>query len=232
MDGLYRHRPVHGILFAEDLDDPAPPAPAMMLEAPPPEPVFTQGDIDAARQEGHDAGWAAATAAAREAEAGRVVTALESIAAALRSAQETAAGFADTLAMMIARDMFGTLRTVLPRLCDRYGEADVISLARRILPTLTYEPEIRVRVHPDLAAAIGEEIDRLDPELIPRITLIPTPQMGRGDLRVIWKDAQMVRNTRELCEEIETALAPVLLWEPPPATEDDAPMTAGEPSHV
>jgi flagellar assembly protein FliH len=232
MDGLHRHRPMHGILFAEDLDDPAPPAVAIAHEAPPPEPVFTQDDLDAARREGHEAGWAAATEAARASEADRVAAALEAIASAMRTAQETATAFADTLAMTMARDLFNTVRTILPRLCDRHGEADVVHLARRILPTMTYEPAIRVRVHPDLATAIEAEIAALDPEIIPRVTLIPTPQMRRGDLRVIWKDAQFVRDTRAICEEIETALAPLTLWEPPPACTDDAPTTAGEPSDV
>ncbi|MBN9563701.1 MAG: hypothetical protein J0H14_23710 [Alphaproteobacteria bacterium] len=197
------------MLFAEEFDL----APGVtIIEAPVAEPeiiapVFTAADVEAAR----DTGWAEGRETGlTEAEAASAAIAREAIAAIgaqLGNAAEVAARLAEQAAEEIARLLLDTVMTLLPALCARHGEAEVRAVIRAVLPPLTREPSITVRISPLIATAAEEEIARLDPELVQRVRLIPTETMAAGDIRVAWNDGMAVRDTRSVYDEVVAVLS-------------------------
>ncbi len=196
------------MLFAEEFD----PLPGVtIIEAPAePEiiaPVFTVEDVEAAR----DAGWSdGREAGLAEAEAASAVIgreALAAIAAQLGAASQVAAALAEQAAEEIARLLLDTLATLLPALCARHGEAEVRAVIGAVLPPLTQEPSITVRISPLIAASVEQEIARLDPDLAERVRLVPTEAMAAGDIRVAWRDGTAVRDTRAAWEQVAAVLS-------------------------
>lgn len=130
--------PLSGVLFVEDFD--APDEGAIVVEAMPEAnapmgvPTFTAEDIDAARREGYEAGLREARAATAAARAGDRVAALERIGAGLAEAEAAAAAAAETAAEGVATLMLRMLSRMLPALAAGYGEQEVRSLVRSLLP--------------------------------------------------------------------------------------------------
>lgn len=213
------------VLFAEEFDL----GPGItIIEAPAePEviaPVFTAADVEAAR----DAGWSEGRdAGLTEAEAAGAAIAREAIAAIgaqLGNAAEVAARIAEQAAEEIARLLLDALMTLLPALCARHAETEVREVIRAVLPPLTREPSITVRINPLIATAAEDEIGRLDPELAERVRLVPTETMAAGDIRVAWNDGMAVRDTRAAWDEVAAVLSGLgLLVGGTPATSEKAP---------
>ena len=226
------------MLFAEEFDL----APGVtIIEAPAePEiiaPVFTAANVEAARDAGWSEGREAGHVEAEAAGATLARAALAAIAAELGNATQAAAALAEQAAEEIARLLLDTLMTMLPALCARHGESEVREVIRAVLPPLTREPSITVRVSPQIAAAVRDEIAGLDPELAERVKLVPTEAMTAGDLRVAWHDGTAVRDTRAVWAEVAAVLSGLglLIGDAPPTpstppVNDDAPMDEAKES--
>jgi flagellar biosynthesis/type III secretory pathway protein FliH len=207
-------------LFDEDFD--LPPAPEPVPEPEIIEPVFTAGELEAARadawREGHEtalaASEAAGTAAAREA--------LAAIAARLDTAREAASAIAEEAADAIARLVMNGFAAAFPALAARQGETELRAVIHAILPTLHQEPRITVRLAPHLAPLVAREIAALDADLVPRVRIVPTDAMPPGDLRITWRNGSAARDTAALWSRIETILAPAGLLATGPAAKEVA----------
>lgn len=213
MDAMTRS---FGVLFAEDFDEPEtfePPEPEVIApapEAPPPEEaVFTEAELDAAREAGRAEGRAAGREEARAAQAADGRDALRRLAAAMDEARLEAARVAEEAAEGMARLMLGMLAAALPALCARHGEAEIRAMSRRLLPALESEPRVTIRVNPRHLDAMRGELAGLDPEQAGRTRLLPTDAMPPGDLRIAWDYGQAVRDARALAASMEEALAPL-----------------------
>ncbi len=196
------------VLFAEDFDNLEG---VMVIEAPP-EPeviasVFTAADIEIIRERAYADGRAAARAAAEAAHTEAVRTALADISAALHAVAGRQAALVEREAEEVARLLLDMLMTLLPALCVRHGEAEVRAVARAVLPALLREPAVTVRINPALAAAIRDEIARLDPDLVARIRLVPVDALVPGDIRVSWADGNAVRDTGAVWQHVAGALS-------------------------
>jgi len=205
-----RRRPA--ILFAEDFD--ARPGVTVLDDPEPPLPVFTAAEVAAARAdayaEGHRNGLA--QAAADRAEVTRQMLAM--IADRLDGAGAEAARVAEDSADAVARLLLGTLATMLPALCSRHGAGEVVALTRAVLPALTREPRVILRVSPHVARVVEQELDRLDPELRARVSLSPTDAVAPGDVRIAWQDGAAIRDAATLWRKVTEALAPLDLAPP------------------
>ncbi|HLY88550.1 MAG TPA: hypothetical protein VKQ27_06155 [Acetobacteraceae bacterium] len=208
MDGFARVSDGN-LLFAEDFDlADAVPEP-QVIEPEVIEPTYTFGEVSEAREaawrDGHSAGL-------REAAADSVAAVHETatvIATQLAEERELAAARAEESAASIARLLIDSLDATFPALCARYGEAEVRSLVRVIVPALTQEPCITVRSHPRTAEAVAEEIARLDPELSTRVQTVACDAMAPGDVRVIWRNGVATRDATALWEQVVAVLAPI-----------------------
>ncbi len=192
-----------GSLFAEDFDLPeTAPAPKVI------EPVFSAGELAAAResawQEGREAGLSEAAAA----DAASTKEVMAQIAAQLRAESEAALIQAERQAESIARLLLGSLAATFPALSARHGDAEARAIVHSVLPALAQEPLITIRVHPDTAAVISREIGQLDPELRARIETVTAEAMQPGDVRITWRNGSAVRNVDALWQQVAEVLAP------------------------
>jgi hypothetical protein len=207
-----RQHALLGALFAEDFDapkNPPKPQPEPLPEPEIVEPVFTAGDLDAARAEGRQAGLAESAnslAAAR-------VKLLTDVTAGLQAGRETCQQLAEAAADTIARTMLSALVTCLPALCARHGETELRALARTLLPSLTEEKRIALRVNPLMVPGLSAEIATLDPAIAEAITLVGVEQMLPGDIKVTWQDGAAIRDTNQVRAAVEDALAALGLLE-------------------
>jgi flagellar biosynthesis/type III secretory pathway protein FliH len=220
--------PTRGALFAEDFDLPrhrdAMPAPEVI------NPTYTAAELAEARAEAWAGGHAAGTAEANTAIAAATSLLLDAIAAALRDANAAASAVAERSAEAIARLLLDSLAKLFPVLCQHHGEAELCALIRTILPALAQEPALIVRMNPAHTPALMRELDRLDPDLVERVRLVPVEAIPAGDVRVSWRDGTALRDTAALWQQVRAVLEPAGLLSsdktPAPdsaASPDDAP---------
>lgn len=147
-------------VFDADFDAPRH---ARVEPAPEPEvivPSYSAAELEEARRasfrEGQDAG---RTAATQEADAqGRA--ALASLARALPSAMEDARRVQDAAAEGAARLVLGALIALHPALSGTLAEADILAMARALLPALADEPRLTVYLSPAIAEALRDRLEQ------------------------------------------------------------------------
>jgi flagellar biosynthesis/type III secretory pathway protein FliH len=202
MDG-FAHFPRVGALFTEDFD--------LVGAAPEPEviePVFTAAELAAAREaawrDGHDAGLQEAGAA----DVAVTRQAMADVATQFAAERDTAAKRDEEAAEAIARLLLDSLAATFPTLCARYGDQEVRAIARIVLPALTHEAAITVRAHPRTAAALAQEIARLEPELAEHVQTIECEAMAPGDVRIAWRNGMAMREAASLWQQVASVLVP------------------------
>lgn len=205
---LHERRHVIGVLYAEDFDaedilDPVAPEPEVI------EPVFVAAELDTARAEGHAAG---RMEAERSLVASRLQM-LERIAGAMADATNAAASAAEATATGLARTILSALTACLPALCERHGAAELQALMRAVLPSLTDQPRITVRVHPQMASTMAAEIAALDTDIAERVVLLPSDAIPPGDARVTWEDGAALRDAGRARAAVQESLAALGLLE-------------------
>lgn len=197
------------VLFAEDFDVPEVVPELEVIEPGEVEPRFSIAELTEVRgtawREGHAAG---VQAAAADSVAAVHETAV-AIATQLAAEREAAAARAEESATAIARLLLDSLNTTFPSLCARYGEPEVQSVIRIVLPALTQEPTIIVRCNPRTSHAVAEEVARLDPDLSAHVQMIACEEMAPGDVRVTWRNGAATRDVAALWEQVLQVLAPV-----------------------
>ena len=198
--------PLAGVLYAEDFDEEALPPGSAPEPAPEPEviePVFTAAELASARAEARASGQADAE---RGVAASRLQV-LRLIADNMGDAREAARALATDAAEAAARCMLTALTACLPALCTRHGADELRAFVRIVLPVLTEEPRITVRVHPHMVAVLEDEFGSMDFELVERITLHPSEAIAPGDARVSWSDGSANRQGARARAAVEEALA-------------------------
>jgi flagellar biosynthesis/type III secretory pathway protein FliH len=195
--------PSFGKLFAEDFDRPE--------TAPEPEaiePVYSAGDLAAAReaawQDGREAGLKAAAAS----DAAATHRATQALVEQFAAECDAAASRAEQSAETIARLLLDSLAATFPALCARYGDAEVRSIVRSVLPALSQEPTVTVRAHPRTARAVRQEIARLDPDIAAHIETVECDAMLPGDVRIAWRNGSATRDAAALWQQVAEILAP------------------------
>ena len=196
-----------------------------MAEAEVINPTYTAAELAEARAEAWAGGHAAGTAEANKAIAATTQSLLDAIATALRDARTAAGAVAERSAEAIARLLLDSLAKLFPVLCTHHGEAELCALIGAILPALAQQPALTVRVNPAHTPALMRELDRLDPDLVERVRLVPVEAIPAGDVRVSWCDGTARRDTAALWQQVRAVLEPAGLLSP-----DNAPAPDNAPS--
>jgi hypothetical protein len=140
-----------GILYVEDFDAPPPRetrgAPDIIT------PGFTSEDVEAAREEGFQAGLATAQAEHHAVQTELHTAALTAIGEALAAARGEAATVAQHMADELATTVLALLAAALPASAATLAGVEIAALLACVLPPLKREPSLTVRVHP---AVCGE----------------------------------------------------------------------------
>ncbi len=205
-----------GILYAEDFDDPELPPAGELPPAPEPEPAppsFTLADLEAAQRIARTEAVQAARAEWERSALHDRTQSLAAIASAVTGTQQEARALADAVADGTARTMLSMLAGLLPDLCAQHGGAEVRALLRHLLPTLTQQPRIVVRIAPAVLDGVREDLALLDEELVAAIELTAAP-LAPGDTRVTWTDGSLVRDEAAIRLAITAALTELGLLEP------------------
>ena len=171
-------------------------------------PVYTDADIEAARQAGYVQGLEEGRREAndiadqqlREAMA-QLSQSAASLLAALDSHIASTKKEAAELALEVARKL-------APALIGTQPQAEIEAVLRDCLTHLNREPHILLRVSASLVDRMKETVDRMAMErgLTGRIILLGEPAMTEGDCVVEWADGGVARNR----EEIESQIAEIV----------------------
>ena len=196
-----------GVLYAEDFDedglqpgvfDPQPgPEPEII------EPRFSAAELEAARAEARQVGRG-------EAEDGLAASRIQLVAKLVDGLGEARAGAfaaAEQAAEGVARCMLSALAACLPALCEQHSAGELRMLVRTLLPALSEEPRIIVRVHSDTMAAMQEEMSSLDAEIGERVHLLATDAIAPGDARISWAEGSATRDASRSRAAFEQGLA-------------------------
>jgi flagellar biosynthesis/type III secretory pathway protein FliH len=192
-----------GTLFSEDFDLPeTAPAPKVV------EPVYSAGELMAAREsawrDGHEAGLSEAAAA----DTAATKETMAQIAAQLRAESEAALMQAEQQAESVARLLLASLAATFPALSARYGDGEARAIARIVLPALAQEPMITIRAHSQTTAAISREIGKLDPEFRARVETMTSDAIPPGDVRITWRNGSAIRSVETLWRQVADVLIP------------------------
>lgn len=216
-----------GGLFAEDFDLPHRDGVPEVVD-----PTYSAAELAEARAEAWAGGHAAGTAEANRTIAAKTQSLLEAIATALQDAKAAANAVAEHSVEAIARLLLDSLDKLFPALCERHGEAELCALVRTILPALMQQPTITVRLNPAHTPAVMRELDRLDPDLVERVRLVPVEAIATGDARVSWRDGSASRDTAALWQQVRAVLEPAGLLSAKLLSPDGAPITIRESEHA
>lgn len=215
MDGMAS--PFVGILYAEDFDDDPelPPAAGLppLPEPEPPPPNFTLADLEAAQRIASTEAVQAARAEWERSALHDRTQSLAAIASAVTEAQQEARVLADAVADGTARTILSMLAGLLPDLCAQHGGAEVRALLRHLLPTLTQQPRIVVRIAPSVLDGVREDLALLDEDLVAAVELTAAP-LTPGDARITWTDGSLVRDQAAIRLAVTAALTELGLLEP------------------
>jgi len=170
----------------------------------PPEPTFSQEELDAVRQEGFNQGKAVGSQEAMgaiEQQLIGVVGQLNEQVSGIHQVQadnleefhkETA-----TLALAICKKLF-------PVLNEQGGFNEVANAAEEIMSNLLHEPRLSVRVQEEYAAPLKERIEAQLSQSGYRgkLSVKGDSELQNGELRVDWQSGYAKRDPNELLEEI------------------------------
>jgi flagellar assembly protein FliH len=205
------------ILFEEDF---TPPRLASDAARRPPEsapepivvaPSFSEAELEEARRaafrEGKDAG---RTAARAEAEAAGQA-ALSAIAAALeRTAQAADAAIAES-AEGAVRLVLGMLAALHPSLSRALAEADIAAMLSMLLPQLSAEPRLSLRLCPPLAEKLAPRLRELADAagFQGEISVRPDPAIAPDGATLSWSAGAALRDPPSLHQALLDSLGPL-----------------------
>ena len=185
----------------------------------PDEPRFSRDEMSLAKQEGFDAGYAAALADAAASRAAAEVMALRAIAGAMTDAAAQAARVSDQAAAALGGALTHAMRAVVPELMRRSGLVEASAMLAQLLPGLSREPEVRVAVAPELADGLSASLAGFAPDLRERIQIAGSGQAGEADVSVRWHAGQARRQPAQVWSAVMETLEAALCG---PAMKDDA----------
>lgn len=189
-------------------------------DEPPPEPTFSEAELNAAREDAFAQGHAAGTkeAVSRfDADLSALVSAIGDRLPAVAAAQ-TAAN--DRLLRDGARVSVEVVRKLMPAYAERHGTDEIERLVAQCLETLIDEPRIAVRVAPANVAAITERLEkaRTTGQFDGRFVIEADDASGPTDCSVGWQGGGLQRDDGDIWRQIDEAVGRFLAEQGEPAT--------------
>lgn len=202
MDG-FAHLPGKAALFVEDFDKPEVAPSAEVIE-----PAFSASELNAAREAARREGYSSGLQESAERDAAAARQAMVAITEQLAAERDVAEARAEMSAEAIARLLLDSLAAAFPTLCSQLGDTEVRAIAQIVLSALRQEQTITVRAHRHTAAALSQEIARLDPDLAGHVQTIECDGMTRGDVRIAWRSGNATRDAASLWQQVAAVLLP------------------------
>lgn len=187
----------------DSVDRPARRAPEK--EAPPPEPVFSQADLAAARDRGFSEGREAGAADALASVENAAATALAQIGEALASL----APVVSDAVQRCRRDAVGIARTVTRKMVEQSASDSAMTAVEavisKVLPRIIDEPRVVVRVSDDLLDPLQQRLSAVSKTCgFPgSLILLAERDLRRPDCRIEWSDGGAEYDSGKLWSEID-----------------------------
>lgn len=195
------------LLFGDDFAAPPPAPAAAILEAPPPS--YGEAEMEAARVAARAEGYAQGAADAAASDAARLAATIAVIGERLADAAASAAQVTEESVQAIAGLLLAAVLAGYPELGKRHGEEELRGLLREILPGMLREPEVRVRVHPSMTAAVTGELAKVPEEDRQHITVEPNDSVPPGDAKIKWPHGGAFRDAAGIAPKIADILRPL-----------------------
>lgn len=187
--------------------------------APPP-PVFSESDLDAARDAAKQLGYAEGVEAGlAQAETEEAVRRKDLTAAATRIAEQLTQ-LTGAYGQLVARQsaelsalVLAIARKVAGEALDVHGTDTIAALVKSCVPVIFGKPRITIELHPDILDEAREairpllELNGVESEIIFK----GNDTLGRHDVRVDWGNGHALRSTETIWHEVEALLRQVPL---------------------
>lgn len=189
-----------------------PDAPAIEENAPPPPPVFSLDELDAAKTLSHEQGKQIGINEERASREQRVAQLLQQIStqfATLFAAEQERISRYEEEAVMLTLQV---LEKIFPAMNEKIGPYEAQQAIARVLKTATDQSEITIRIHPDYTGDIEAIVAPLRAKDInpPNFHIIGDASLGPGDCNLAWTDGGAVRDAEALASLIAGNLMALL----------------------
>jgi flagellar assembly protein FliH len=176
-------------------------------EEKPPEPTFSQEELDAARQEGYAKGHAEGAEEAASGLVADVARLVAVIGERLPALSEAQAAANERLLHDGARLVTAIARKILPAYTARHGVEEIDALVRQCLQTLIAKPRITVHVGEPYADAVRDYLeDAVTASAFDgRFSVEADADLGPSDCRIQWQDGALERREDDIWKQIEEA---------------------------
>ena len=176
--------------------------------------VYSQAELDVARQEGFESGRQAGLTDASLSREAAVAEALAVVAARSAGAQIEAARVADEAAAALAEALLSAMRAVVPEVIRQSALTEAGVMLAQVLPGLSREPQLLVEVRPELQAGVAALVVRLEREGGP-IEVQGREDLADAEVRVRWSAGQARRDPLSIWHTVMQILEPVLAAQHP-----------------
>jgi flagellar assembly protein FliH len=187
----------------QSVAEPAAPPP------PPPEEMFTQSQLEAAREEGFVAGHTAALEEAETARSHYVADALNLIAQGLNTLDEQQKVSNREIAETTIRLLFAIAKKTIPATAHEYAKENITDFVRKTLPLVIGEPKLLIRAHAmivdDLRPALDEVFRRAGFQ--GTHVVVADYELQPGDARMEWNGGGAERSETRIWRDIERMVA-------------------------
>ncbi|MDX2145661.1 MAG: FliH/SctL family protein [Rhodospirillaceae bacterium] len=174
-----------------------------------PEAIYTQAQLDAAREEGYVAGHTAALEEAETAREHYVADAISLIAQGLSKLDEQQQATNRDIGELAIRVLFAVARKTIPETAHQFARENVTDFVKKVLPVVLGEPKLLIRVH----AMIVEDVQGRLAEVFTRAgfqggyMVVADYELQPGDCKLEWSGGGAERSEARIWAEIERTMA-------------------------
>lgn len=176
---------------------------------PPPPPMFSEQELQLAREQAFEAGKRAGIHEAEAATQRLAATALQVMAGKLQALERHYLELAGRRERNAVRAALAVARRLLPAYAEREGLAELEALLAEQLSHLAEEPRLAVRLHESVIdearARLAQMIEGAGFE--GRLSVVADPAIAPGDCRIEWAEGGMERSQTRFWQDIDAAVA-------------------------
>ena len=175
-------------------------------DAPPPPPpkIYTEADLEAAKEDGYVEGHTAALEEAETAREHYAADALNLISTGLGDLTEHQDKANADLGQTALRMVYAIIEKVVPQQAQANAIESVEALVREVLPLVYEEPKLTVRTHTMIAEDVQKHLNEVckKSNFNGAMSVVPDYELQPGDCRVEWSGGGADRNEDRLWKEI------------------------------
>ncbi len=180
-------------------------------------PTYSQEQLDQARRESYDAGYAAGQKAQGEERARLLERTIEGIGEKLEGfMKESAEEWARQLAQL-QQIALAIARKILPAYVEKHGLEEIEAIVDRVIAEMNREPRLVVRVAEERFDDVKARVDAITQRraFSGEVVILGDPSFGPSDCRVEWANGGVERDLKSVWQDISRVLKEIPSDDPP-----------------